>query len=222
MTNKIKQVENYVKNIIGSEIAHDFQHIHRVRNWALIIAKEEGFKDLEVVEISALMHDIGLSQSGNRNMHGKVGAEMASKFLVENDLLSQDKIDEICNAIRYHNKNREGEGGLLKILRDADMIDLFGAVGIMRGFISKSSNLEYDPDNVKGETWGMTAVDFDKRFDGDVGIGTFITDQINFQISCYNNLSTVTAKKIAKPFVKFMVNFMNELSEEVDNKRCYI
>ena len=219
LNEKIQKVEKYVKSITNNEIAHDFKHVDRVRKWAMYIAKKEGFEDLEIVEISALMHDIGLSQSEKRSMHGEVGAEMSEKFLKENNLLSQEKSEEVCNAIRYHNKNREGEGGLLEILRDADMMDLFGAVGIMRTFTSNASKTEYDEANIKGETWEMTASDFDKRFDNGVGIGNFLTDQINFQISCYDNLSTEIAKKLAKPLVKFMVDFINEFSDEVKNNQ---
>jgi len=130
MNNKIiQQVEEYVKSIMSNEVAHDFKHVDRVKNWALQIANKENFEDLEVVVISALMHDIGLTQAEKRSLHGEVGAEMAAKFLTENNLLTQDKIAEICNAIKFHNKNREGDGKLFKILRDADMMDLFGAVG---------------------------------------------------------------------------------------------
>ena len=212
---KIQQVEDYVKSVMVREVAHDFKHIDRVRNLALQIAKKENFEDLEIVEISALMQDIGLSLAGKRSLHGEVGAKMAAKFLIGNNLLAQGKIDDVCHAIRYHNKNREGESKLLKILRDADIMDLFGAVGIMRAFTSKSSKPEYDPANIRSETWQMLSSDFDKRLDGGVGIGNFIIDQINFQISCYNNLSTKTAKQFAKPLVKFMIDFIKQLDTEI-------
>jgi len=81
MNNKtIQQVEDYVRSVMSDEVAHDFKHVERVKNWALQIAEKEGFEDLEVVEISALMHDIGLTQAEKRSMHGEVGAEMAAKF----------------------------------------------------------------------------------------------------------------------------------------------
>ena len=216
---KIQQVEDYTKSIMNREVAHDFKHVDRVRNWALQIAKKEGFEDLEAVEIAALLHDIGLLKADKRSLHGEVGAEMTTKFLKENNLLTQDKIAEICNAIKFHNKNREGEGKLLKILRDADMMDLFGAVGIMRAFTSKSSKPEYDVVNIKGETWQMTAVDFDKRFDSGIGIGNYIIDQINFQISCYDNLSTESARQFAKPLIEFMSNYIKQFDMEINDKR---
>jgi len=176
--NNIQKTDNYVKKIMTNEIAHDITHVHRVRNWALYIAKKENFNDLEIVELAVLLHDIGLSQATKRSQHGEVGAKMAAKFLKNNTILSQDKINDVCNAIQFHNKNREGKGRLLEILRDADMMDLFGAVGIMRAFTSQSSKPVYDIKNIKGETWQMTAKDFDKRFDNNIGIGEYIIDQI--------------------------------------------
>lgn len=215
MNRKIHYVEEYVKGIMGNEIAHDFKHADRVRRWVLHIAQKEGFEDVEMVEIAALLHDIGRSQVKEWRKHGEMGAIMAAQFLQDNNLLTQGKRDEICNAIRYHNKNREGKGELLNLLRDADMMDLFGAVGTMRTFTSHASKPEYDPENIKGETWKMSARDFDKRFDRGIVIGSSLIDHLNFQISCYDNLSTKTARKLAKPLVKYMKEFIEQLEKEI-------
>jgi len=216
--NAIQQIENYVKNVGGYEAAHDFNHVDRVRNWALHIAKKEGLHDLIVVEASALLHDIGLP-SAERRIHGEIGSQMAKKFLKENNLFSEEKINEICNAIKYHNKNREGKGMLLSILRDADMMDLFGAMGIMRACIFASARPACNYINPKGETWGMTARDFDLRFDKGIGTGDCIVDVINFGISCYGNLNTQTARQLAMPYVKFMQNFVEQLNSEISENR---
>ena len=58
--NRIQQIEIYVKGLKIKEASHGFKHVKRVRNWALLIAKKEGYKDLEMVEAAALLHDIGL------------------------------------------------------------------------------------------------------------------------------------------------------------------
>jgi uncharacterized protein len=214
MENEIlKKVEEYAKSIKFPENSHNFEHADRVRNWALQIASEEGFADLLEVEIAALLHDIGTSL--DRKRHGEVGAEMAEKFLTENNLLPNDKIAEVCQAIKFHNKNRGGEGKLLDILRDADMLDLFGAIGIMRTCVLHPLMKHFDPANVKGETWQMTAKDFDQRFDSGRGTGDYIIDDLNFQISCSDNLSTETAKRLAKPMIEYTKNFLLELEKEI-------
>ena len=212
---RIQHVEDYVKRAMPGEVAHDFKHADRVRRWALRIARAEGFENLEIVEAAALLHDIGLPFAEQRSKHGQVGAKVAAKFLRANGLFVQQEVEEIANAIRYHN-TKVGDGRLLEILKDADMLDMFGAVGTMRAFTSQASKPEYDPRNVRGSTWEMSNEDFDQRFAEGVGIGDFIVDQLNFQISCYGNLSTETARRLARPLVEFMKAFVVQLESEIN------
>ena len=104
---------------------------------------------------------------------------------------------------------------LLDIVRDADILDLLGAVGIMRACTSHSCLPEYDPENLKGEMWGASGREYDRRLDAGRGTGDSIVDQINFQISCYDNLSTEAAKRLAGPLVEFMRGYVLEFEAEV-------
>jgi putative nucleotidyltransferase with HDIG domain len=217
---RIRHIEQHVQTVVASvvapdlKLAHDFKHVDRVRGWALQIAQSEGFPDLELVEAAALLHDIGLVYVERRSQHAHVGAEIAAGFLQENNLFTAPEITAIAEAIRCHS-SLSGGGQLGEILRDADILDLFGAVGLMRAFTSKYAKPEYDPHNVKGETWGMTSDDFTHRFASGLGIGGYIVDQINFQLSCYENLRTETAKRIAKPFVVFIKTYLLQLESEI-------
>jgi uncharacterized protein len=210
---RIVQVEDYVKRIMSGEIAHDFKHVDRVRNWALQIAKNEGFDRRDIVQAAALLHDIGLSKA-DRKVHTEIGAEMARGFLSERNLFTPSEIEEIANAIRHHNSLNQN-GTLADILMDADILDMLGAVGIMRAFTSKHSKPEYDSRNIKGETWGLTNTDFTERFAAEIGIGNYIIDQINFQLSCYDNLRTATARRIGQPLVEFMKEYLVQLDTEI-------
>ena len=215
-------VEQYVKNIMIDVKAHDVKHTLRVRDWALKIAKSENYKDLQMVEVAALLHDIGhvgakVKKNKIRHDHGEVGAVMAEKFLTENKMFSVEKVGEICKAIRFHNKNREGSSELLDIIRDADMMDLFGFIGVMRAIIFVSEKEDYDRENIKSSTWGYRAEDFDKLFDSGVGKGRYIVDNINFHISCYDNLKTNFAKMRARPLVLGMKKYLLNLEEEIKN-----
>jgi putative nucleotidyltransferase with HDIG domain len=216
--NTIQQIEDYARQVMAEEVAHDFKHADRVRRWALQIARSEGYEDLEILEAAALLHDIGLAPAEQRGQHGRIGAEMAAKFLRENGLFAEEEIEEIANAIRYHNSLRDG-AQLLDILRDADALDQFGAVGIMRALTSQSARPEYDPRNVKGDTWGMTSREYDQQFAEGEGIGAYIVDQVNFQISNYGNLRTETAKRIAAPLVALMKAYMMQLESEISAGR---
>jgi putative nucleotidyltransferase with HDIG domain len=212
---KVEQVENYARETLTKEVAHDFKHVDRVRNWALRIAKEESYEDTEVVEITALLHDIGLAYTEKRSEHAEVGAEVAAKYLRENGFFSEEIAEEIAEAIRYHG-SLEDRGELQVILKDADMLDALGAVGIMRAFTSKSWKPEYEERSVKGETWGFSARGFDGRIDNEGEVGDYIIDQINFQISYYENLKTETAKRLAGPLVKFMKDYVLQMEREIE------
>jgi uncharacterized protein len=210
---QMKMIEDYARSLMGHEVAHDFKHADRVRRWAVKIAQQEAYSDIACVEAAALLHDIGLS-SGDRKRHAEIGAAMADQFLREHALFTEAQITAIVDAIRYHNA-LEDRGILAAILRDADILDLLGAVGIMRAFTSKAHLEEYPPQLVKGETWNMNAADFTERFKSGVGMGTFIVDQINFQISCFDNINTATAKRLALPLVAYMRAFIEQLEAEI-------
>jgi uncharacterized protein len=150
----IKLTEKYVRETFSGNngnlmIAHDFKHIHRVRNWAVLIAGKEKYPYREIVEITALLHDIGLVQmddKAERKGHGPLGSEIATKYLKDNLNLSPGDIELIADTVRHHNDPPEimdehirtlgNSGKLLEIISDADRIDALGAVGIMRAFTS--------------------------------------------------------------------------------------
>jgi len=219
---RIQHIESYVRQSMSSvtapdlRIAHDFRHVDRVRRWALRIAKGEAVQDLELVEAAALLHDIGLTrvEIEQRGQHVQAGAEMAAGFLRKRQLFTEEETEAITDAIRCHS-SPSGGGELGRILRDADKLDALGAVGIMRAFTSKYSKPGYTPDDVKGDTWGMSMQGFEQRFADGKGIGSHIVDQVNFQISFYDELHTGTATRIGKPLVEFMRAFVIQLESEV-------
>jgi len=230
----VSRTENYVREVMAQQegtltIAHDFKHVDRVRNLALIIADGEEFPDLEIVEVTALLHDVGLSQikHGNEKKghvvlppHGPLGAEIASRFLRDNSDLSNETVELIIDVIRHHSdsplkiakhlQTLGDKGKLTKIIRDADATDAMGAVGIMRAFTSKHFLPEYDPINIKGSNWGLAS--------GFHPVNNII-DQINQQIRYYDNLHTRTAKLLAEPLIHFMKDFMIQLEREIDCRK---
>jgi hypothetical protein len=219
-------------------IAHDFKHVDRVRKWALTIARGEGYPHLEILEVTALLHDIGLGQiSENKDIkdrvalppHGPVGAEIAARFLKEKSGLSTEDIGLMTDAIKHHSdppkamaeylKTLGEKGKLAAILQDADSIDAMGAVGLMRAFTSKYFLPEYDPANLKGLAWGLSDKECLEKFGVHPGraaapVNTII-DQINQQIRYYDHRNTNTAKMLAVPLVKFMQGFVLQLEKEV-------
>ena len=159
--NRIQQIESYVRQSMSTvtapdlRIAHDFKHVDRVRGWALCIASSEAIQDLELVEATALLHDIGLTrvEVEQRSQHAQVGAEIAAQFLREHQLFSEEEIGIITDAIRCHSSPCDG-GALGEILRDADKLDALGAVGIMRAFTSKYTLSRNTPPKMSKVTHG--------------------------------------------------------------------
>jgi uncharacterized protein len=226
MNEVIQRIESYVRasmeKVAAPElrIGHGFDHVDRVRGWALRIARGEGVEDLAAVEAAALLHDIGLTRVAvdARGRHGQVGAEIAGRYLREAHRFEKETQARITEAIRYHNAP-DGGGPLGALLRDADKLDALGAVGIMRAFTSKYRLPAFPRDNVKGETWALPMAGFEARFAAGAGIGATIVDQVNFQISFYDELATETARQLGEPLVALMRAYVMQLESEVDAAR---
>jgi len=108
MVDRIQSIEDFTKATVSAiadknlRIAHGFRHLDRVRRWALQIAQDEGRVDLALVEAAALLHDVGLAHVARRTEHAQVGAEVAARFLREQPLFTDQEIEAIATAIRFH------------------------------------------------------------------------------------------------------------------------
>jgi putative nucleotidyltransferase with HDIG domain len=212
---KINLIEEFVKGTEIKQQGHGFSHTDRVRKWALLVAKEEEFAETDLLEAAALLHDIGRSVEGDRRNHGARGAKIARTFLSKENLFSQEEIARICQAISVHNKKERPKDRLSCLLKDGDILDLLGPIGIIRSCTGSPDLPEYDPNDVKGKSWQAGNKFFDERFLDGEKVSLNITDQLNFQISCEENLTSKPAKKIAKNLVKQMKNFILDLEKQV-------
>lgn len=230
----VRLAEEAAREALKGQVGHDFSHVDRVRHWALQIASAEGYPDLEMVEVTALLHDIGRGLRGSgqpegtqaemaspRTNHGELGAQMAGDLLRRWDACDPEVVIEVTQAIRLHSVMEESDSLLAAILRDADMLDSLGAAGLMRAFTSKAGVPEYDPEDVRGKTWGLGRHEWDARFDAGQGVGRFISDQVNFQIHFHENLNTASARRIADPLVEYMRGFLLQLESEVSHANPY-
>jgi uncharacterized protein len=231
----VSLTEDYVKATMADTkgtltIAHDFKHVDRVRKWALVIAREEKYRNPEIIEVTALLHDIGLpftDEQGDRSKHGEVGSEIAAKFLTQNSGFSPEQIQQVADAIKYHSlhprivaehlKSLGVSGKLLEILRDSDNLDAMGAIGLMRAFTSKYFLPDYNPDNIKGRAWGLDSNECMAKFSEPNSV-CYIPDQVNQQIRYYDSLHTHSARRIAAPLVQFMKDFLLQLDCEINNQ----
>jgi len=129
-------VERYAKKQMAKLGLHGWPHVERVQRLCIRLSKRLKDVDSEVVEISALLHDVGkyVEKENNALDHGCVSAEMAEEFLhsIEFDV---DKVKAVCHAIRVHTHGEEPRSLEAKILHDADFLDKMGAVGVATLFI---------------------------------------------------------------------------------------
>ena len=122
----------------GSSGCHDWTHVERVTVLALKIGKKEK-ADLDVLEVAALLHDIGRREEMKRKgafCHAEKGAEMARPILKKYKVSDTD-IENIVHCIitHRHRNNHKPETIEAKVLFDADKLDSLGAVGVARDFL---------------------------------------------------------------------------------------
>jgi uncharacterized protein len=141
MTKKqiIKKIESEAKKFFaGSYGCHDWTHVERVRALALHIGKKEK-ADLYVIEIAALLHDIGRKKEMKKRggfCHAEKGAEIADKLLDKYGMDRKVKENILHSIIAHRFRNSHIPSTIeAKALYDADKLDSIGAIGIARDFI---------------------------------------------------------------------------------------
>lgn len=136
MSNLIEKTKAFVKQQLqGAEGGHDWFHIERVYNNALLIAKGEEC-NLTVVQLGALLHDIADSKFHDGDE--TVGPETARRFLQQENI-SETIIDQVVGIIenisfKGGNFDKKFSSVELDIVQDADRLDAIGAIGIARTF----------------------------------------------------------------------------------------
>ena len=220
----IEKTELFVKQILSKDsTGHDWWHIHRVRNLAKRIAREEG-ADIFVVELAALLHDIG-------DYKFFQGDEEAGPTLVRKWLPSLkisptliDKIVEITSRISFmHTLPNQGkEGGKknsiqtlnkeLMAVTDADRLDAMGAIGIARAFTYGGffNRPIYDPaikpnKSITREEYKITEAP---------SINHFYEKMLKLKNMMYTNLG----RKIAKKRHRFLKLYLKEFFKEWKGK----
>jgi uncharacterized protein len=197
----LARVETWVRVALASDgaVAHGWLHTDRVRRNVRVLARAEGV-DPFLAELAALFHDVGRTQPGPEEEHGARSAVLAEPLLAELPL-SDDEREAVLHAVHWHNSQR-ADSPLLLVLRDADMLDGLGAIGLMRGFMSKAHLLPYEAE---------APFDLGRARRPPV----HASDQIWLQSQFYGWLNTDTARRMAEKRLAFMEAFVTQLCEEL-------
>jgi glutamate-1-semialdehyde 2,1-aminomutase len=182
----MKDLERLVKEKMAvlKGTAHSYEHVQRVVKTATFLATKEK-ANVELVQIGALLHDIGWTVG---KPHGRTGAKMANRILKDMNYPSEQS-RKICKIILHHPLASKDELETLeeRIVWDADKIDLLGVVGVARAF-HWLSNMPFE---------AVVKTCFEEL------------------TSIYSLLNTETAKKIAKRRRREMMAFLSALREEL-------
>lgn len=118
--------------------AHDRQHVYRVLNNAIEIAKDEENVNMDVLMVAALLHDVGRADERDdpKADHAITGGDRVYQVLTEMPELafSTDFAEHVRQCIRTHRFRRNDPPATIeaRILFDADKLDVCGAIGIAR------------------------------------------------------------------------------------------
>ena len=186
---RIERVIEYITSLFqGNGDGHDLAHSLRVYKNAMMIAKEEGQGEEEIIALSALLHDC----DDHKLFHTENNAN-ARSFL-EQEGVSNKEIEEICrniNSVSFSkNRGKAPETIEGKTVQDADRLDAIGAVGIARCFQFGGSH---------GRSLENSIEHFYEKL-------LLISKELN----------TPAARKMAEKRDKLMQDFLKEWGEEMN------
>ncbi|MCD0457582.1 HD domain-containing protein [Chryseobacterium sp. LC2016-27] len=210
MNNIIQNTIQFVKEKLeGAEAGHDWFHIERVWKLSKKIAQTEDC-DLEVVELSALLHDIADPKfhNGDETLALKISKEFLEAQNVEEEIIQQ--VLFIIQNISFKNRGEVPQNLPieLKVVQDADRIDAIGAIGVARtfNFGGFKNNMMYHPDiqpklNMSKEEY--------KRSNG-----TTVNHFYEKLLLLKDLMNTNEGKKIAEERHQFMLTFLDQFMKE--------
>lgn len=202
----ILELENFVREKMENvPERHGFNHINKVRNYAVEICKEEE-GDLFATEVAALAHDLGraVEEDSEKKHHALLSLYEVHDFLQQlysKGVMSIDTWRKVSSAIAKHSELPKKETELTqKIIRDADRLDGLGINGMIRAlehardrklpFYSEGEKIFYKEEEVAEKA--KTAI-----------------GNINFVYDWRKILELDVAKKIAEPNLKIMHQFLS-------------
>ncbi len=140
-TRVLDTIESCLRIEFGRDTSgHDFHHLIRVRNLALLLQANEG-GDRLVVAVAAVVHDV------HRLIQNETGRYCSPEeslpkvtAIIEPTGLEDRVVERVLHCVRYHEEYSFSKTGHTVtdketlILQDADNLEAIGAIGLARTF----------------------------------------------------------------------------------------
>lgn len=138
-----KEIVKYTKEKVrrlfqqNPVLAHGFDHVQKVRDYTVKIAKAEGI-NIFLSEMVAWLHDIGRTKQKGLDFahtHQEVSYQICRRWFKTDDFLKNIPSAEkkiIFYAVRYHWNDAADKYKVAIVLRDADKLDTLGRRGVER------------------------------------------------------------------------------------------
>lgn len=206
----------YIKGEMSkNDSSHDWWHVKRVYNNAILINEEEKCNPF-IVKAIALLHDI----YDHKFCNGNIKANLTN-LLMGLDLYRFMKYEDIQNILNScqnlgFSSNFDGLKELSregKIVQDADRLDAIGAIGIARVFTygGKNGKAIYNPDE---ENNIITSEEYYKK-----GSNTSISHFYDKLLRIKEMMNTETAKRLAEHRQIYMEQFLEEFYAEWNGRK---
>lgn len=191
---------------------HDYWHITRVYNNALMLQEKEGGNRF-IIEVAALFHDL-IDYKLTDSIYQQI--EEIERFLIDRgvDDHTVSRIIHAMQAVSFKGGNNPVDIESLEdaIVQDADRLDALGAIGIARTFVyggSKGHDM-HDPDRQARED--MTFEQYSQE--DNTMISHFYEKLLNLKLLMH----TDTAKAVAEKRHQFMEMYLEQFYNEWDGK----
>ena len=207
----IEATKTFVKTTLkDAEGGHDWFHIERVYNNALLISKGETVDEL-VVALGALLHDIADSKFNDGD--DTIGPKIAGAFLMKQNVSTKviNHVIKIIENVSFSSnidnasafKSKE-----LEVIQDADRLDALGAIGIARTFNygGFKNRALYNPD-IKPNL-NLTKDEYKKS------TAPTINHFYEKLLLLKDKMNTKTGRKIAEERHNYMVDFLKQFYAE--------
>jgi len=207
----LEQTRKYVRGKFeGEGSGHDWWHIQRVVNLALVLAEKE-HADQYIVELAALLHDIA-----DYKFHGgdtEIGPKTARAWL-ESLSVQAPIVDHVCDIVAHVSYKGAGVPTPMKtvegmVVQDADRLDAMGAIGIGRTFAYGGSKgtVMHNPD-VAPQLHSTADAYLNK------GNSSVINHFHEKLLLLKDRMNTETAKKMAEERHQFMEQYLEQFHHE--------